>query len=339
MNYKVKVSNNKVRLEDVKSKINVLNDVKNDIEKIIDEWDVGKKTTHKYEYIYTSYNSKKNVANKKPISRSYFKLIEMLNKFSDKDINNALCLAEAPGGFIEVLRENNVDKVYGITLLSNNNSIPHWNRKIIEDKNVKLLSGVKENGDLYDIDNILSFVKIIGRNSVDIITGDGGIDYSDDYNSQEKNSVHIIYSEILISLLMQCDGGTFICKIFDIYDIKTIKLLYILYKNYEEVNIYKPCISRLTNSEKYIVCKRCKNERLYINEMIVNFEKKEIDIELPIEFTNNIYNISINYIDIQIGNIIETIDIINSNKINSLFKEQIKYAKEWCIENGVVIRK
>ena len=114
------------------------------------------------------------------------------------------------------------------------------------------------------------------------------------------------------------------------YDIKTIKLLYILYCNYEEVIIYKPCISRLTNSEKYIICKKCRKDRKYLNEMIVNFERKEIDIDMPVEFTNCIYDISIKYIDIQINNINYTIDIAKKKK--KLSDNQIEYAK-----NGVVI--
>ena len=116
---------------------------------------------------------------------------------------------------------------------------------------------------------------------------------------------------------MQKDNGIFICKIFDIYDIKTIKLLYILYCNYEEVIIYKPCISRLTNSEKYIICKKCRKERKYVNKMIVNFERKEIDIDMPVEFVKlYIYDISIKYIDIQINNINYTIDIAKKKKLS-----------------------
>ena len=71
----------------------------------------------------------KNVADKKPISRSYFKLIEILNKFFKSErIENALCLAEAPGGFIEALLDNDINDIYGITLLCKDNKVPHWNK-------------------------------------------------------------------------------------------------------------------------------------------------------------------------------------------------------------------
>jgi 23S rRNA U2552 (ribose-2'-O)-methylase RlmE/FtsJ len=340
MNYRVDNSDKNVNINHVEKAIKNLNNVKDDIEGIIDKWDIAKKSTHNYEYVYTSYNSIKNIADKRPISRSYFKLVEILNKFNgDKTLDNALCLAEAPGGFIEALMDRGMVDIYGITLLSDDKSIPYWNQRLLDNDNIKLLLGVKGNGDLYDVENILSFVKVIKRDMVEIITGDGGIDYSDDYNSQEKNSIHIIYSEILIALLMQKEGGMFICKIFDVYDIKTVKLLYILYNNYEEVYIYKPCISRLTNSEKYIVCKGARSEKKYINEMLRNFENKEIDIELPTEFTNCIYNISIEYIDIQIKNINETIDVARKNKMKSSFHTQRTYASEWCNDNNIKIRK
>ena len=41
-------------------------------------WNKIKKYIHDYEYIYTSPNKNKNVANFLPISRSYFKLKEIL---------------------------------------------------------------------------------------------------------------------------------------------------------------------------------------------------------------------------------------------------------------------
>ena len=71
--------------------------------------------------------------------------------------------------------------------------------------------------------------------------------------------------------------------------------------------------------------------------MIVNFERKEIDIDMPVEFTNCIYDISIKYIDIQINNINYTINVAKTKK--SSYSDQIENAKMWCIENNIKIRK
>ena len=46
------------------------------------EWDKSKKNTNEYEYIYTSANRKKNLCSVIPVSRSYFKLHEMIINFN-----------------------------------------------------------------------------------------------------------------------------------------------------------------------------------------------------------------------------------------------------------------
>ena len=76
------------------------------------KWDDYKKITNPYEYIFLSWNrrSSRSVATRQPLSRSYFKMIELW-----KRLNLAPCLAplastgglitahaaEGPGGFIE----------------------------------------------------------------------------------------------------------------------------------------------------------------------------------------------------------------------------------------------
>ena len=54
-------------------------------------------------------------------------------------------------------------------------------------------------------------------NNMDIITADGGFDFSIDYNRQESLSIRLIYTQILYAITMQNYNGTFILKMFDIY--------------------------------------------------------------------------------------------------------------------------
>ena len=64
-------------LSDIKMKIN-------DYEK---EWDIFKKHTNPYEYIHTMIpNKKKYISKCKPLSRSYFKMIEIVHTFRLNDI-------------------------------------------------------------------------------------------------------------------------------------------------------------------------------------------------------------------------------------------------------------
>ena len=155
-------------------------------------WDYNKKKCNIYEYIYTSCNKNFNVSKIHPISRSFFKLIEILYEFDIIMTNNSYCsIAEGPGGFLQGLKYyfevNNIDfnKIYGISLLSKDKFIPRWNNKIIIDKSIDILKGDDGTGDIYKLINIKDFIKTIGNNTVEFITCDGGIDYANDYNNQE----------------------------------------------------------------------------------------------------------------------------------------------------------
>ena len=157
-------------------------------------WEKVKKMIHEYEYVYTSSYYKKNITTIIPISRSYFKIKEIIHDYDIQIKNkNIVCLAEAPGGFIQcILKTYENSKIHGITLVSEDKKIPYWNKSLFNSKNIQFHTGVKGNGDLYDLTNILSFIKSIGKNSCSFITGDGGIDYSNDYNHQELNSLKLI---------------------------------------------------------------------------------------------------------------------------------------------------
>lgn len=346
MNYPISLANIKDEYIDYKRIIELkhtLDETKTNIDNYPKNWENVKKIIHKYEYVYTSFNSKKNVALKRPISRSYFKLVEILSYFDINISNDVLCLAEAPGGFIQRVREVNKHlTIYGITLIDNDNDngVPHWNNALLNKKDIKMMYGVKNNGDIYDIDNIISIVKELKDINISLVTGDGGIDYSSDYNSQEENSLHIIYSEILLSSIILRKGGTFICKIFDIFDMRTIKLIYILYLQYDNVFIYKPCISRLTNSEKYIICKQYKGrDKDLINKMIRNINDINIDIIVPNNFIKVIYDINMDYVIHQIENINKAIKLLEKNNvIRKATDEQLDYARKWCNKYDIKTR-
>ena len=101
-----------------------LNKVKRQIDENYDTWDHMKRYTNPYEFIHTIVpNTKSSVSKMKPLSRSFYKMVEivnMFNLFKDYDDNpiNTFHLAEGPGGFIEAtqyLRKNSSDKYYGMT--------------------------------------------------------------------------------------------------------------------------------------------------------------------------------------------------------------------------------
>ena len=101
-------------------------------------WEKVKKIIHEYEYVYTSSYYKKNITSVVPISRSYFKIKEMIHDYEIQIRNeNVVCLAEAPGGFIQCILETyNDSTIHGITLLSEDKKVPYWNKNLFHSQNI-----------------------------------------------------------------------------------------------------------------------------------------------------------------------------------------------------------
>ena len=323
-------NNNNIIYQDLYDK---LLKTKQKIDKYNNNWDKAKKQANNYEYIYTSSNPLKNICKIHPIaSRSYFKIMEIIKTFNiiDLDIKNIICIAEGPGGFLQYL--NTVYKnsnIYGVTLLSSDKSIPFWSPLIINNKNIKLLNGIDNDGNIYKIHNIDYISDNIDK--CDLITADGGLDFSLNYNNQELSSYRLLYCEIYAALKMQKENGTFIIKFFDILYYNTIQLLYILYLCYEEIIIFKPDTSRFSNSEKYIICKKYKPNNDIIKLLYNNFNQyNKLNIYVPLSFIEDINKFNTNYINKQIENI-ELIIYNIDNKLDNIYLEkQIQMAKEWC---------
>ena len=245
-----------------------------------------------------------------------------------------------------------------MTLIDSNNSVPCWHQsKVFLSNNpeVKILYGADTTGNIYNPANIKYLINEVDENTADLVTGDGGFDFSIDYNYQEQASSKLIYCQIIIALKTQKISGTFICKIFDMSNYLTIEMLYILYYFYEDVTIYKPLTSRIANSEKYVICKGFKGiTDEYWTKLIdlLNYWNKierEIDKHknhntinyifesIPRDFVINLKKINMEIIDSQISSINSTIEMIKNNKIYNNpdwnlqnRSKQIINALEWC---------
>lgn len=336
-------------------------------------WDKVKKFSNEYEFIYTSSyaNDYKNISNITPVSRSFFKLWEIINNYDDiiplntKNLKTAH-IAEGPGGFIECIYKyiekyniNSINEIHGITLLSNNRTIPNWKIKKtqVNKFNIHLNNINDGDGDLYNFNNITSFMESVKNDSdsfncCDFITADGGFDFSGNFNEQEKDFIIFLICEIYLVLNLLKVGGNAVIKIYDIYSKESIKILYILTIFFEEVLIVKPLSSRPANSEKYLLCRNyIMNNDDYnkfnglFKEIILSKDLRLLEKEYaPYRFLKHITNYNKFYANRQIKYINCTIDLINKiNNINShneiinerLFLKKIynsnkKYAIEWC---------
>ena len=306
------------------------------------KWEEAKKKANPYEYIYTSSKVTNNICKVVPISRSYFKIHEMIKNNNLLENNKfCACLAEGPGGFIHCINQLskfekiNIKKVYGITLISSDRTIPYWNQNILNNQMNDIINGGDKTGNLYNYDNVEFFINSIGDNHCHLVTADGGFDYSGDYNSQETSSYKLIYCEIYTALNIQKKDGTFIVKVFDLFSYKTIQLLYLLYNCYSVIEIYKPLTSRLSNSEKYIICSAFIGCPDKVKAELKNYYNNcnELHMDIPESFINEINEFNDLFVASQMKTIKEILKLIKEKNISD--KEgpsptQIEKALKWC---------
>jgi len=364
-------------LSDIKMKIN-------DCEK---EWDIFKKHTNPYEYIHTMIpNKKKYISKCKPLSRSYFKMIEIVHTFRLNDIFDnikSFHLAEGPGGFIEALvqqrqnrqvaklpselvveklrfsDQNTGDTYVGMTILDENAemddyNIPAWKKSqqfLKENTNVFIENGADGTGNILNIENFV-YCKDKYASSMDLITADGGFDFSNDFNNQEISIANLLFAQIAYALCMQKKNGSFVLKIFDCFMPHTIDLLFILSSFYDKVYITKPQTSRYANSEKYIVCKKflfssCDDFYPFLYEAFTgtchnnnnNCIHRFLNIPISNYFLTKLEEYNSIFGQQQIENIYYTISLIETKnkaeKIDMLIKANIQKCIQWCLKYDV----
>ena len=336
-----------------------LNKIKEQIDKHSEDWDNIKKHTNPYEYIHTCYpNSKHPISKLKPLSRAFFKFVEIANIFDifsqySRSIQS-FHLAEGPGGFIEAIqsmRMNNDDTYYGMTLLDNTNAnIPGWRKSEIfleKHPNVIIETGEDGTGNLYNPVNFNYCMQQYG-NKMDIITGDGGFDFSIDFNQQEVLATKLLFAQVSFAIAMQKQNGHFVLKIFDIFTKATIDIIYWLSTLYKQVYIIKPCTSRLANSEKYIICKYFKGDKHnIINNIISEYSKLNsishissiLMFDLDYYYINKVEEYNAIFGQQQIENISSTITMFScknkNEKIELLKKNFIQKCVQWCEKHNI----
>lgn len=227
----------------------------------------------------------------KILSRAFYKLWELLFMFELVDHNAkdfvSAHLAEGPGSFIQATmfyrdkfasRYSKNDKYYGVTLHAEDikKYVPkmeeefvkfygkekplrfnlHKTHPIKDSKGSKL----KDNGDLTTKKTRDLFGGNFSQKKANFVTADGGFDWKNE-NLQEQEAYKLILSQIVTALKIQASKGNFICKIYESFTEITAKFILILKSFYEQVFVCKPLMSRASNSEKYIVCLRFKDDK------------------------------------------------------------------------------
>jgi 23S rRNA U2552 (ribose-2'-O)-methylase RlmE/FtsJ len=343
-----------------------LQHVKNDIQKEA-QWDDFKKITNPYEYVFLSWNrrSSRSVATRQPLSRSYFKMVEIWRRMDlgkelaslvqrDGGLKTAHA-AEGPGGFIEACWEQSkilewpVLQTDAITLRSDARNIPGWrkaSRFLAERPQIHIHEGADGTGDILLRMNQDAFIDVAA--GAHIYTADGGFDFSADYNAQEDNIFPLLLAECILGIQSLCIGGCMVIKCFDTIEPATLDLLWIVSRCFREWVIMKPRTSRAGNAERYFVGKGrlpyCEDSIAFLQKVQ---EKKNwvampgrlIDVETKEwrEWRDALlaFQERVEHQEYEI--IRKTLDLIHAHdfaRIRSLVRENIRRSLEWCREFG-----
>jgi 23S rRNA U2552 (ribose-2'-O)-methylase RlmE/FtsJ len=337
-----------------------INEIKKRIEPLEanHSWESLKKKTNPYELVYTqeSQESPTSICILKPLSRSYFKMIEMLHvlKFFERlpktsqKVSSAH-VAEGPGGFIEAFLDKASDnrllvsRSLAMTLKPTTNHIPGWRRTfsyLQKHPEIKIHYGEDGTGNIYVPENQKSFVGLCEQR-VHLFTGDGGFDFSVDYEKQERSIYPLLVASAIIGIQVLLVDGVFVLKLFDIFSVPTHYFLRIVSLCFKEWTLYKPSTSRPCNSERYLLCRGFRRgpSSVALLEHLVLLQKKFAEGEYPQteffsfftekekEFLESHMAI---YSSLQSKTLIETINLQNTPSKDFSWKPHHELAVKWC---------
>ncbi|KAI8139661.1 FtsJ-like methyltransferase-domain-containing protein [Fennellomyces sp. T-0311] len=168
-----------------------------------------------------------------------------------------------PGGFTEYLLWRvhgwgGTAQGYGITLKSTDDAV-NWRIDEFHPPNFVAIDGPDGTGDIYKEANIRAFGETVQQRTqgcgVDLAVADGGFDFTGHEQHQEHETRRLRLCEVITMLTCLKQGGTFVCKFFDITEDFTANVVWLLYQLFDQICITKPFSSRPANSERYLVCK------------------------------------------------------------------------------------
>jgi 23S rRNA U2552 (ribose-2'-O)-methylase RlmE/FtsJ len=166
------------------------------------------------------------------------------------------------------------------------------------------------------------------------------------FYNDKKICIRELLNFLSIILQFQSDKGVCVLKITSLMDKSILDIIYVLTSLYEKVYIIKPSVSNLSNSEKFIVCKKFKFSldlvQYYLHEIHSILYNVPYDAlitsilktSLPYYFLNKIEEVNIIIGHQQLESMEQIINLVRSKnreeKIESLKKANIQKCIQWC---------
>jgi 23S rRNA U2552 (ribose-2'-O)-methylase RlmE/FtsJ len=333
--------------------------LKQEIDKNPEKWEEVKRVINPLEFA----SSDIAVAKVQPISRAFFKMIELSDKLRplpERPVRT-LHLAESPGGFVQAW--NWIRKPLGLTddilsiSLEKGSYESTWKRLIEVSRfwfsRPHLYTGDLLNKETRDmiIESYTSDSELVEDASEEkkkawLVTGDGGFDFSEDYQNQETTALPLILAQMLVGMRCLETGGSMILKVFDCFTMPTIQVLWVFCKVFGEFRIVKPDTSRVCNAEKYIIAKDFKGVDRNLNIFLTkiddilnknspittlfetgpNTKWETMDESFKLCFETSIRR----FINTQINWIQKGINMMNTNTIKEDTKIKTRNLVRWC---------
>lgn len=287
------------------------------------------KIVNPFEFIHTNVpGSILSVSKVKPESNIFFELLEIFhlcNIFDLSQLNAQINIAHLTPNYsstnylLNLLRENNDDSV------------------LFEGFNYEKLCN--------------KFVKNEYPDKIDLfIIEFNNIDYTN--TNQYINNLLLV---LFIIIKYQKNDGTSIIKLDGIFYKIIIDVILILSSIYDKVFLTKPNISNITKGDRYIICKKLKNEAIINSNLLSQIEKhltqkllnpvsdknlhSILNNEIPYYFLNKIEETNAIIGQQQLESLDQIINIFkNKNKIDkieSLKRNHIQKCVNWCEKNQI----
>jgi 23S rRNA U2552 (ribose-2'-O)-methylase RlmE/FtsJ len=348
-----------------------LQQCKNEIQKE-EKWDDFKKITNPYEYVFLSWNRRasRSVSTRQPLSRSYFKMIEIWKTANLTELLSGLVTAhgglrtahsaEGPGGFIEACwtlaekNEWNVSGSHAITLRSEAKNVPGWRkatRFLAEHPTISISDGADGTGDILSLENQTHFLQTVRKDfpeGVHFYSADGGFDFSSDYNAQEDTVLPLLIAESLLGIQCLAPGGCFVLKCFDTTETFTLDLLWLLTLCFREWSLLKPNTSRAGNAERYfigkgfvgnvddivMILKDVQKAKQWKEPILLHYESSN-DFRSWLDWRQKVLDLQEKIEHHEYNVIRQTLDLIHSHdfqRIRIFIRSNIQKSIEWCKE-------
>ena len=187
----------------------------------------------------------------RPISRAFYKLVEVMRTCALDPTARTLHLCDAPGGFAQAVCVLCPSVKEILVTSRRDEGAPLFAASLMRDERVSELDLPHSSN--IQISAVRDAICKTVRNCC-LITADGAVDNEAQPELTEAVTARLLFHEIMTALRAQTAGGDFVLKVFGISLQITRELIAVLAACYQNTSIVKPFTSRAINDERYIVC-------------------------------------------------------------------------------------